>query len=116
MENERMFAPGAPDNNGTLARGIAQAGSGAHTTIDKVSDAARPAVDRIASGAHQAVDKMTDVAHQTADSLGLKGEQIKDAQVRLVNGLSEYVHANPLASLGIAVATGFLLSRLISSK
>lgn len=111
-----MFAPGTRDGNGTLTQGIEQVGSGAHVTIDKVSDAARPAVDRFAAGAHQAVDKVTDVAHQTADSLGLKGDQLKDAQARLVNGLSDYVHANPVASLGFAIATGFLLSRLISSK
>jgi ElaB/YqjD/DUF883 family membrane-anchored ribosome-binding protein len=99
-----------------MARGIEQAGTGAHKAIDKVSDAARPAVDRMASGAHQAVDKVAAVAHQAADTLETKGGEIKEAQTRLVSECSGYVRANPIASIGIAVAAGFLLSRLLASR
>ena len=116
METPARFTPGGSEGSGTVARGIEQAGTGAHNTIDKVSDAARPAVDRLASGAHQAVDKVADVANQAAESLGVKAGQLKEAQARLMEDVGGYVRANPLTSLGIAVVAGFLLSRLLSSR
>jgi ElaB/YqjD/DUF883 family membrane-anchored ribosome-binding protein len=84
--------------------------------IDKVSDAAHPAVERLASGAHQAVDKIADVAGQAAETLGVKGEQLKNAQVQAMEQCRGYVRDHPVLSLGIAVAAGFLLSRLLSSR
>ena len=114
METPGRITPTTADGNGSLVRNIDQAAAGTHEAIAKVSDAARPSVDRIASGAHQAVDKIADVATQAAETLGVKGGQMKQAQARLMEDCSAYVRDNPLASLGIAVAAGFLLSRLIS--
>ena len=114
METTERIAPAAPD--GTLTRNIDQAAAGTHEAITKISEAARPAIGRIASGAHQAVDKIADVATHAADTLGVKGGQMKDVQARLLDDCSAYVREHPLASLGIAVAAGFLLSRLTSSR
>jgi len=94
----------------TAARAVDQASARAHTVIDKVSDAARPMVDRVASGAHQAVDKIA----AAAGTLGVKGEDLKDAPMRAIEQCRGYVRDNPLASIGIAIAAGFLLSRLVS--
>ncbi|MDB5815160.1 MAG: hypothetical protein JWN23_2277 [Rhodocyclales bacterium] len=88
----------------------------AHNTINKAADAARPAVDRLASGAHQAVDRLADVASSAADTLSVRGAQIRDAQAKLAGQARSYVSAHPLATVGIAVAAGFLISRLFSSS
>jgi ElaB/YqjD/DUF883 family membrane-anchored ribosome-binding protein len=104
------------DPTGAVARTVDQATTGAHKAIDKASDAARPAVDRLATGAHQAVDKIAGAATQAAETLDLKSEQLMDAQTRLTESCREYVRDNPVTSLGIAVAAGFLLSRLLSSR
>jgi ElaB/YqjD/DUF883 family membrane-anchored ribosome-binding protein len=88
----------------------------AHNTINKAADAARPAVDRIASGAHQAVDRLAEVASTAADTLSVRGAQIRDAQAKLTGQARSYVSAHPLATVGIAVAAGFLISRLFSSS
>lgn len=98
----------------TAARTVDQATARAHTVIDKASDAARPMVDRVASGAHQAVDRIGSAAGQAAETLGAKGEQLMDAQSRAMEQCRGYVRDNPLASLGIAIAAGFVLSRLLS--
>ena len=112
--NGRTTAIGDP--TGTMARGVDQATAGAHNVINKASDAARPAVDRLASGAHQAVDKMAGAAAQAAETLDLKSEQLLAAQARFSDTCRTYVQDNPLTSLGIAVAAGFLVSRLLSSR
>lgn len=88
----------------------------AHNTINKAADAVRPAVDRIASGAHQAVDRLADAASTAADTLNVRGAQIRDAQAKLTGQARGYVSAHPLATVGIAIAAGFLLSRLFSSS
>lgn len=114
--NTNTKTTGIGDPTGAAARTVDQATSGAHKVIDKASDAARPAVDRLATGAHQAVDKIAGAATQAAATLDLKSEQIMDAQSRLTETCRDYVRDNPVTSLGIAVAAGFLLSRLLSSR
>ena len=114
MEATEIVTPSFNDGSRTVGRTVDQAASGAHDAIDKISDAARPMVDRVASGAHQAVDKIAGVAGRAAETLGVKGGQLQDAQVRAMEQCRGYVRDNPIASIGIAVAAGFLLSRLLA--
>jgi ElaB/YqjD/DUF883 family membrane-anchored ribosome-binding protein len=72
--------------------------------------------DNAINSAHEAVDKLASAASHAADAIGEKGEQLKNAEHRLVANCSGYVRDNPIASIGIAVATGFLLSRLLSGR
>jgi len=116
MQTPASFAPIGADASGTMARGVEQAGTGAHNTTDEAADAARSVVDRMASGAHQAVDSMANVAGQAAESLNVNGARLRDAQTRLLDRWSRYVRANPFASLGIAIAAGFVLSRVLGSR
>ncbi len=116
MEAAGKLTPSPNDSSRTLVRTVDQASTRAHDVIDKVSDASRPAVDRIASGAHQAVDKFASAAGQAADALGVKGEQLKNAQVRAMEQCRGYVRDNPVTAMGIAIAAGFVLSRLLSSR
>ena len=116
MEASGNVMPGNSDGSHTAARAADQVRTGAHDAIDKVSDAARPMVDRMASGAHQAVDKLASVAAQAAETLGVKGDQLKNVQAQAMEQCRGYVRAHPVTSLGIAVAAGFLLSRLLRSR
>ena len=93
-----------------------KATAGAHQTIDKVSESLRPAVDRLAANAHHVVDNLAGIAASATDTIGVKGEQLKQAKDRLTDATRDYVRENPLTSLGIAVAGGLLLSRLLSSR
>ena len=116
MEAAGRVTPSSNDGNHALAGAVEQAGAGAHDAIESASDAAHPAVDRVAFGAHEAVERVAGVAGQAAQSLDLKSEQFKSAQARVLEQCRGYVRANPLASLGIAVAAGYLLSRLLSTR
>jgi len=113
MESSGIVTPGFKDGSRSLGRTLDNASSGAHDAIDKVSDAAGPMVDRIASGAHQAVDKIAGAAGQAAETLSVKGGQLKNAQAQAMEQARIYVRGHPLAALGIAVAAGYLLSRLL---
>lgn len=104
------------DSRGTLVRGIDQATVGAHDGINSMSDVARPAVDRLANSAHNVVDQVAGVATQAAETLGVKGDQLKTAEEKLVESAREYLREHPVASLSVAMATGYVLSRLFSSR
>jgi ElaB/YqjD/DUF883 family membrane-anchored ribosome-binding protein len=73
-------------------------------------------VDRVASGAHEAVDKMAGAATDGAEALSNKGRQLKQVQDKWVHELRDYVNDNPVTALGIAVAGGYLLSRILSGR
>lgn len=73
-------------------------------------------VDRMASGAHEAVDRVAEATNDTVDNLEAKGEQLKEVQELWLANVREFVRANPGTSLGIALAAGFLASRILSSR
>jgi len=50
------------------------------------------------------------------ETLGIKGEQLSDAQARLAEAGRNYVRDNPMMAVGIAIAAGFVLSRMFSSR
>ena len=116
METAGKLGPPPADGGPTLARTVDNATAGAHEVIDKISDPTRPAVDRVASGAHQAVDKIASAATQTADTLRARSRRLWSAKTQAMEQCRGYVRENPMTSLGVAVAAGFLLSRLWKSR
>jgi ElaB/YqjD/DUF883 family membrane-anchored ribosome-binding protein len=73
-------------------------------------------IDKAANSAHEAVDKVASATNQAAEAIGEKGEQLKNAEQQLMEDFRGYVRDNPMTSLGIAVAAGFLLSRVLSGR
>lgn len=96
--------------------GVDGATSAAHDTIESVSDAAKPALDNLVSGAHGAVDRAGVAVSNAADALGEKGEQLSANTQKALENTEGYVREHPLASIGMAVAAGYVLSRLLSSR
>lgn len=74
------------------------------------------AVDQSAHKAHATIDKVADAAKHASDSLGDKGHDLKVTQEKWLASASDYVKANPMKSLGIAVASGYVLSRVFSGR
>jgi ElaB/YqjD/DUF883 family membrane-anchored ribosome-binding protein len=104
------------NGDGTLSK----ASSSAHAAVDSIAGAAdeaarkaKPAIDQVAAMAHKAVDKAAGAAAPTADWLAAQGENLNASQKKLVSDTCNYVSANPLKAVGIAVVAGFLLSRII---
>lgn len=112
-----------PANFGTQSNAesaINKASSSAHAAVDsfagkadEAASKAKPAIERVAAKAHQALDKAVGAAGPTADWLAAQGENLNAAQKKMVEGSSRYVSAHPLKALGMALAAGFLLSRIV---
>jgi ElaB/YqjD/DUF883 family membrane-anchored ribosome-binding protein len=72
--------------------------------------------EKVSNSAHEAYDKIADATSQAAEALGEKGEQLKKAEQKLMKNCRGYIRDNPMTSVSIAVAAGFLLSRLVSGR
>ena len=70
--------------------------------------------DKVSNSAHAAYDKIADATSQAAETLGEKGEQLKKTEQQLMKNCRGYISENPITSVSIAVAAGFVLSRLFS--
>src|SRR5690349_12221681 len=77
------------------------------------ADETQSSIQRAKSSVHQAVDRIADSASQAAERLGVKADQVKEWQQTLLQNCSQYVQEKPLQSLGIAVVSGFVLSRVL---
>ena len=73
-------------------------------------------IDKAANSANEAIDKAASATNQATEALGKKGEQLKNAEQQLMEDCRVYVRDNPITSVGIAVAAGFLLSRVLSGR
>ena len=97
-----------------------KASSSAHAVVNSIAGAAdeaaskaKPAIDQVAAMAHQVVDKAAGAAAPTVDWLTEQGESINASQKQLVADTRDYVSANPLKAVGMAMVAGFVLGRLI---
>jgi ElaB/YqjD/DUF883 family membrane-anchored ribosome-binding protein len=63
--------------------------------------------------AHRTVDRLATVVHEATDQFVARGEAWQAVQDRLVSQTRDRVRQRPLAIVGIALAVGFLMSRLM---
>lgn len=73
-------------------------------------------IEKASHSAHEVVDKIAGATSQAAEALDERGEQLKNAEQQMMNDCRSYIQNNPVTSMGIAVAAGFLLSRLLSGR
>lgn len=93
-----------------VERTVDHASTRAHQAIDTASAAARPAVDGLASGAHHAVDSLAGSAANVAESLEVKGDELQALQSRLTESCRTQLREHPVATLGMAIAAGYMLN------
>jgi ElaB/YqjD/DUF883 family membrane-anchored ribosome-binding protein len=69
-------------------------------------------LNKATARAHGAVDQVADAAAPAAQWLEEHGESLTASGEKLVDSTCKYVAAHPLQSLGLALAAGYLISRL----
>ena len=92
---------------------VDKAASAVHSAIDDAARKAKPAIDRAATLAHDAADKLKGASAQTADWMSEKTESLSATQKKLVEDACAYVSANPLKSIAMAAAAGYVLSKIL---
>lgn len=102
---------GAMPGNGSSK--LEKASSAVHSAIDEAARKVKPAIDRAASLAHDATDKLSSASTSTADWMSTQSEQLSAKQKMLVEDTCKYVSANPLKSIAMAAAAGYVLSRIL---
>lgn len=102
--------------NKIVEQQIDQANTSMHGAVDKLSEAARPAADRVASGAQTAIDTLAKAGSKARETVSASVEQLGELQERAVGSARTSIRAQPLTVIGIAIAAGFILSRLMSSR
>ena len=70
---------------------------------------AEPVIAKVAARAHKAVDQ----AHRTASRAVSRVEGAVQPGADLVSQSCDYISANPLKSVGIAVVAGLVLGRIL---
>jgi ElaB/YqjD/DUF883 family membrane-anchored ribosome-binding protein len=95
---------------------IEQVRQSVNSAIHHVSDAIHPAIDSVTSSAHNAVDRMAGAAGNAAENMDLKTAQFNAARVRMTEKVRGHIQARPLTTLGVAVASGLLLSWVLKSR
>ena len=101
------------DTSVPTTRTVENASNSAHQAIDRAAEAAHPAVDQLASSAHRAVNKAAHGANRAAESLEGTGTRLRETQTQITAGFRDFVRDRPVASLGIAVGLGFVLSSML---
>ncbi len=124
MENNAR--DNTPSNSGILHNSedaVNKASLSAHAAVDSIAGAAdeaatkaKPVIDQIAATAHQAVDRAAGAAAPAADWLTEQSKNIGTRQKQLVADTRDYVSANPLKAVGIAVVAGVVLGCLIRRR
>lgn len=113
-------AQGSAAQSGTAQarteQSVNKATAGAHQTIDQAREAVRPAMDKAASSAHAAVDSVGGLASNTAEAFDMKSDQLVAAKDELIKATRNYLQVHPVASIGMAVAAGYVLSRILSTR
>jgi ElaB/YqjD/DUF883 family membrane-anchored ribosome-binding protein len=69
-------------------------------------------LNKATARAHGAVDQVADAAAPAAQWLEEQGETLTNSGEKLVDSTRKYVAAHPLQSLGLALAAGYLISRI----
>jgi ElaB/YqjD/DUF883 family membrane-anchored ribosome-binding protein len=110
MSNSTDFMPNNKDQK------IEQVRQNVNSAIHHVSEAIHPAIDSMTTTAHNTVDRLAGAAGQAAENMELKTAELNAARVRLTEKVRGQIQARPLTTIGVAVASGVLLSWLLKSR
>jgi ElaB/YqjD/DUF883 family membrane-anchored ribosome-binding protein len=90
-------------------------GSVSDPAIERVARSAHSAVDRVAGTASSAVERMRSGMHGAMGTVSERMHDLSSTREMWTDNARERVREHPLASVGIALAAGYLIARLLRS-
>ena len=91
------------------------AGDRAHDYLDRATQSTSAGMDRVADTARRGVDTAAQSAKAGLDWASDKASALRERNLAIVNALTDSVTARPLMAIGVAVAVGYLLGRIMRS-
>lgn len=104
MSNSTISQPGPADD---------LMGAGDTAITDKLSRSAHDAIDRATEKAAQAEQTLRESAERTEAQAQALADSAQSKGRELIGDIQDYARKHPLESLGIAFASGLVLSRLL---
>jgi ElaB/YqjD/DUF883 family membrane-anchored ribosome-binding protein len=86
-----------------------------HDTQDLAARASEK-LGQLSDTAQHTMERFTQAASQAASRLGERGEELWALQGKATETARTYMREHPLATIGIAVAVGLVLSRLLTRR
>lgn len=105
-----------PGGTNQKPEGMDRLAASAHEGIHAAAEAVHPAIDRLASGAHRAVNSADEAANHATDAMAKAGSKAGVKGEELYAAGTGYLREHPVLTIGLAVATGYLLSRLLATR
>jgi ElaB protein len=99
-----------------LADKVPAATEKVHSTVEKLAEKVPAATDRLVTKAHDTVDLVQNKAGEVTERLGQKAADLNVAYQRLAETGRGYVRTSPGISVLVALAAGFAVSKLLSSR
>jgi ElaB/YqjD/DUF883 family membrane-anchored ribosome-binding protein len=116
IENRNPVGTNSSPGTKPATEGVERLAAGAHSGIHAASEAAHPAIDRMASKAHRVVNSADEAANKATDSIAKAGEKASVKGEELYAASASYMREHPMFTIGVAVAAGYLLSRMMASR
>jgi ElaB/YqjD/DUF883 family membrane-anchored ribosome-binding protein len=88
----------------------------AHDYLDRAAQSASYGMDRVADTARRGVGSAAESAKAGLDWASDKASSLRDRNAALVSAAADTVSARPLLAIGVAVAFGYLLGRILRSS
>lgn len=115
-ENQNTLGSNGPVGTKATTEGVDRLAAGAHGGIHAAKEAAHPAIDRMASSAHRAVNSADEAASNATDAIAKAGHKASVKGEELYEAGASYMREHPMFTIGVAVAAGYLLSRMLSTR
>jgi ElaB/YqjD/DUF883 family membrane-anchored ribosome-binding protein len=96
--------------------GVDHLAASAQSGIHAAAEAVHPAIDRMASSAHRAVNSADEAASHATDAIAKAGNKAGAKGEELYAASASYMREHPVFTIGVAVAAGYLLSRLLATR
>jgi ElaB/YqjD/DUF883 family membrane-anchored ribosome-binding protein len=85
-------------------------------TVDRVVRTAHNAVDRVAGTASSAVERVRSGLSGAASTVSDKMHGLSDTRAVWVDNCRQSVREHPIAAVGIGLAAGYLIARILRSE
>jgi ElaB/YqjD/DUF883 family membrane-anchored ribosome-binding protein len=97
-------------------QGSTPSGMGSGQDPEAVLDRASAKLSNLTDSAQQTIERFSEAASEAATRLGDKGRDFWEAQGPALDKARSYMREHPVATIGIAVAVGLVLSKLLSRR